>query len=145
MLPQLNESGYLPLGIHLSSWDDLRLRFGREPAERVRALARLQHIHELAARTGQLGRFLIFGSFVSNAEYPRDVDVILIMKADFALEQAPRECQTLFSHPDAQAKFGASIFWIRQGMLPSEMMSDFMDTWQTSGDGSKRGIVEIKL
>jgi hypothetical protein len=145
VLPPLNEKGYLPPGVHPTSWEELGLRFGKETTERVRALAQLRHLHELAARTGRLGRFLIFGSFISKLERPRDVDVILIMQPDFVLEDAPRECQTLFSHPDAEARFGASVFWLRDGMLPPDLMSDFMDTWQTSRDGEKRGIVEIKL
>jgi hypothetical protein len=33
-------------------------------------------------------------------------------------EDAPRESQTLFSHPDAEARFGASVFWLREGMVP---------------------------
>jgi hypothetical protein len=40
---------------------------------------------------------------------PHDVDVVLVMAADFKLEESPRECRTLFSHPDAEARFGASV------------------------------------
>ncbi|MGH6802342.1 MAG: DUF6932 family protein [Methyloceanibacter sp.] len=111
---------------------------------RTRTLARLRHLYELASRTGKLARFLVFGSFVSATDGPRDVDVVLVMAPDFKLEEAPRECQTLFSHPDAEARFGASMFWIREGMLPEDLMREFLDTWQTKPDGTKRGIVEIK-
>lgn len=53
------------------------------------------------------------------------------------------ECRTLFAHPDAEARFGASVFWIREGMLPKDLMREFLDTWQIKRDGAKRGIVEI--
>ncbi|MDQ3563219.1 MAG: hypothetical protein M3436_03445 [Pseudomonadota bacterium] len=85
---------------------------------------------------------LIFGSFVSNTESPRDIDIVLFMQGDFKLEDVPRECQTLFSHADAEARFGASVFWLRDGMLSDEMAEGFLDTWQTKRDGAKRGIVE---
>ena len=55
------------------------------------------------------------------------------MQGDFKLEDVPRECQTLFSHADAEARFGASIFWLRDGMLSEEMADEFLDTWQTKG------------
>jgi hypothetical protein len=91
-----------------------------------------------------LARFLVFGSFVSDAVEPRDVDVVLVMTAGFRLEDAPRESRTLFSHPDAEARFGASVFWVREGMLPQDVMRDFLETWQTKRDRTKRGIVEVR-
>ena len=50
------------------------------------------------------------------------------IKNEFRLEDAPRESRTLFSHPDAEARFGASVFWVRQGMLPEELMKEFLET-----------------
>jgi len=144
MLPPLNERGDLPVGVHSAAWAEVADRFGAGGEPRRRSLAKLQHLHRLAQRTGKLRRFLVFGSFVSTAPTPHDVDMVLVMAADFKLEESPRECRTLFSHPDAEARFGASVFWLREGMLPEELMRDFMDTWQTKRDGTKRGIVEIK-
>jgi hypothetical protein len=64
------------------------------------------------------------------------------MRADFKLEATSRECQTLFSHADA--RYGASVFWLRERMLPEPLVEDFFETWQTNRDGTKRGIVEVK-
>jgi hypothetical protein len=75
--------------------------------------------------------FLVFESFVSTAAHPRDVDIVLIMDASFKLEDAPREARTLFSHADAEARFGASVFWIREGMLAENDFRMFLETWQT--------------
>lgn len=69
---------------------------------------------------------LIFGSFVSTIPSPRDVDIVLIMENYFKLEEALRECHTPFSHTDADARFGASIFWPREGMIPSEVLTDML-------------------
>jgi len=110
---------------------------------RTRGSNKLKLLHRLAKLTGQLKRFLIFGSFTSDKAEPRDVDVVLIMEADFKLEECPREAKTLFSHADADAKFGASIFWLREGMLPETMVADFFDVWQTRRDGKKHGLVEV--
>jgi hypothetical protein len=107
-------------------------------------MAKLRLLHQLAERTGKLVRFIIFGSFVTGAREPRDVDVVLVMAADFKLEATSRECQTLFSHSDADARYGASVFWLREGMLPEPLVEEFFETWQTNRDGTKRGIVEVK-
>lgn len=144
MLPPFNSAGDLPGGIHIADWTEIEQRFGHNPTGRVRAYARLRHLYELANRTGALLRFIVFGSFVSTAVAPRDIDVVLVMTEDFRLDDAPRESRTLFSHPDAEARYGASVFWVREGMLPEELMRNFLETWQTKRDGTKRGIVEIK-
>jgi hypothetical protein len=121
ILPPFTTSGDLPEGVHTAGWAQIDARFGGSPA-RDRLLARLRHLHELAARTGKLKRFLVFGSLVSDVPAPRDVDIALVMAADFQLENAPRESQTLFSHADAEARFGASVFWVRESMLPEALM-----------------------
>lgn len=144
MLPPFNEKGELPPGIHPASWSEIERRFGVGSASRTAAYAKLRHLYELAERTVQLERFLVFGSFVSTGADPRDVDIVLVMAADFRLEAAPRESVTLFSHPDAEARFGASVFWVRQGMLPEADMQEFLETWQTKRDGTRRGLLEVR-
>lgn len=96
-LPPLNENGDLPPGIHQASFAEITERFGAGSDVRSRAVVKLRHLLELAERTVKLVRSLIFGSFVSATPSPRDVDIVLIMQNDFKLEDAPRECQTLFS------------------------------------------------
>ena len=144
MLPRLDENGDLPAGIHHATWAEIAGRFGNVTETRVHALARLVHLHELAVRTGKLMRFCVFGGFVTSTPDPHDVDVALLMAADFRVEETLRECRTLFSHAEAQARHGASIFWLREGMLSDELVSEFFDTWQIKRDGAKRGIVEIQ-
>ena len=143
MLPPLNKNGDLPPGAHAAGWAEIGQRFGTGSSARVRALAMLKHLHELAIRTGALKSFYVFGSFVSAAPDPRDVDAILIMRADFRLEECPRESRTLFAHADAEARYGASVFWLREGMLTGDAMSEFLRVWQTKRDGTVRGILEV--
>jgi hypothetical protein len=144
MLPAATATGELPPGIHPAGWDEIEKRFGRGAEARMRAFGRLRLLYELAARTGCLARFLVFGSFVSDVLEPRDIDAALVMTENFRLEDTPRESRTLFSHPDAQARFGASVFWVRQGMLPEDGMGEFLATWQLKRDGTLRGILEVK-
>lgn len=118
-------------------------RFGTGAGARVKALATLKHVHDLAARTGCLRQFYVFGSFVTRAAEPRDVDVVLVMSADFRVEATARESRTLFSHADAQARHGASVFWLREAMVDSAALRDFLLAFQTRRDGTLRGILEV--
>lgn len=137
MLPPFNERGDLPPGVHAAGWQELAERFGAGPVRQAR-LRTLRHLHLLAAATGHLARFLVFGSFVTEKTAPGDVDVVLIMDEGFELEEAPRESRTVFSHADADARFGASVFWVRRGILPEAEMAGFIEFWQTRRFGARR-------
>ena len=103
------------------------------------------HIYELAHRTGHLQHLIIFGSYVTDEPDPNDVDVILVMDDAFRLEECPTESRGLFDHAIAQARYGASIFWVRPGLLIGESLESFVAHWQLKRDGSLRGIVEVKV
>ena len=118
--------------------------FGSGSTIRERVFRRLMYLHGLAFETGKLRSLYVFGSFVSAVPEPRDLDMVLVMAADFRLEECPRETRTLFEHADAQARYQASIFWVREGMLTDADMKEFIETWQIKRDGTKRGIVELR-
>lgn len=106
---------------------------------------RLAHIFELARRSGCLKRFVIFGSYVSAKPAPNDVDVILIMDDAFRLEDCPMESRGLFDHAVGQARYGASVFWMRPALLIGETVEEFIAYWQIKRGGAKRGIVDVTL
>ncbi len=103
---------------------------------------RLNRIYQLAASTGHLARFVVFGSFVTAEEYPNDVDVVLLMEDTFDLASVTDEAALVFQHMEADAYFGASVFWTRRsGAIGGEQA--MIAYWQVRRDGGQRGIVEI--
>ena len=144
-LPAFNDSGDLPEGIHLATWDEMVSRFGTNSPKRYEVASRLKAIRELASATRGLDRLIVFGSFVSDAESPRDVDVILVMRDEFRIEQCPTESRILFDHLRAETELGASVFWIRADMLLGEPLDHFLSHWQVKREGGRRGIVEIAI
>jgi hypothetical protein len=144
-LPDFDASGDLPPGVHRATLNEMIQRFGSAGGQRGVCNLRLSHVHELAKRTGHLQRLVIFGSYVTAEPNPNDIDVVLVMDDGFRLEECPIESRGLFDHALAQARYGASIFWIRPGLLIDEGVEDFTAYWQLKRDGSKRGIVEVIL
>lgn len=61
-LPDFNETGELPEGVHVVSLGEVVARFGGGGAQRRAVSRRLERIFELAKATGGLERFVIFGS-----------------------------------------------------------------------------------
>ncbi|HJT77510.1 MAG TPA: hypothetical protein VJ739_09955 [Gemmataceae bacterium] len=143
-LPEFNEAGDLPEGIHPASIAEVITRFGGSTEQRVAVSVRLRRVYDLALATGALDRLVIFGSYVSDIPAPNDVDVILVMREEFNPGSCPADSLALFDHGRAGAEFGASVFWVRPGMLLGEPLEQFLAHWQRKRDGSLRGIVEVR-
>jgi hypothetical protein len=144
-LPDFDEAGELPAGVHLASLGEVAARFGGGGVQRRAVCGRLEQIFGLAKATGGLERFIIFGSFVTDRAAPNDVDIILIMPDDFDLSACEGEGKMLFEHAQAETSFGASIFWIRPALLLAETVDEFVAHWQVKRDRTRRGIVEVKI
>jgi hypothetical protein len=71
-----------------------------------------------------------------------DVDIVLIMEDTFHLASVTGEAALVFQHMEADAHFGASVFWTkRSGALGGEQA--MIEYWQARREGGQRGIVEI--
>ena len=141
-IPPLTEAGELPLGIHRATLQETLTRFGTESSRRKVLAIRLERIYQLAFETGHLARFVVFGSFVTAKPEPNDVDVFMILEDTFDMNQLAGFSRLLFTHTDAQAHFGGSVFWVRRlAALGGEQAT--LEHWQVKRDGSRRGIVEI--
>jgi predicted nucleotidyltransferase len=113
-LPSFSHNGELPQGVHAAQLAEVLERFGSVSARRRAIGERLRRIYGLATTTGQVARFILFGSFVTDAPSPNDVDVFLLMENSFDVSQLHDEVAMLFDHSAAQAYFGASVFWLRR-------------------------------
>ena len=141
-IPPFTDSGDLPLGVHPASWREVLERFAAGSAQRIAVGRRLERIHAVAQATGQVRRFVIFGSFVTAKVEPNDVDIFLIMEDGFDPALVIGEARRLFDHSAAQAQFGASVFWLRRlACLDGEEAA--VEYWQVKRGGGSRGIIEV--
>jgi hypothetical protein len=89
-----------------------------------------------------LARFVVFGSFATDEPEPNDVDVFLVMDDSFDGDALRGESAVLFDHAAADARFGASVFWVRRlAALGGEQR--MVEYWQAKRGGGQRGIIEI--
>ena len=76
MIPDCNDDGYLPPGIHQATLDEIAARFGHEPELRQVQIESLRWLVQLARRAGAL-RIVVNGSFDTDKLEPNDVDCVL--------------------------------------------------------------------
>jgi len=141
-LSPLTENGDLPVGVHRAALREVLDRFGVGSVQRKTLALRLDRVYGVAQATGQLGRFVVFGSFVTDKLEPQDIDVFLIMADTFDAARLAGDARLLFDHGAAQAHFGASVFWVRRlAAWPDEQSA--IEFWQVKRGGGRRGIIEI--
>jgi hypothetical protein len=141
-IPDFNVDGDLPPGVYSASLAEILRYFSQGSVQRRAVGNRLTRVYQLAAATGQLARFIVFGSFVTAKDEPSDVDIVLLMEDAFDLETVTGEAALVFHHSDADAHFGASIFWARRSGASGGEQT-MVEYWQVRREGGRRGIVEI--
>ena len=142
-LPEFNDQGDLPEGLHKATLAEVLERFGPGSEARQEATAVLQRIHQLVTATGKLERFVLFGSYITAKPEPHDVDVVLVMKDTFSMAACEEQTRVLFDHQRAEGEVGASIFWLCPSVLLRGSLEDFLLGWGTKRDLTLRGIVEV--
>ena len=140
--PDFDINGDLPVGIHKSSLADVIEYFGNGTLQREIVGRRLSRIYQIAQSTGQVARFVIFGSFVTAKQSPNDVDIFILMEDTFDSSQVTGEAAIIFDHLAAQSREGASVFWLRRmAAIGGEQAA--IEDWQIRRDNKRRGIVEV--
>lgn len=141
-LPDFTATGDLPVDVHVATLSEMISRFGVGTFRRNVLSGRLERIYQLALSTGQLARFAVFGTFVTDKPAPNDEDVFMVMNDNFDVGALVGEARLLFDHATAQNHFGCSVFWIRRlAAIGGEQKA--IEDWQIKRDATRRGIVEI--
>ena len=107
-------SGDLPAGIHRATLQEVLARFASTTPRRAVLGDRLRRVYRAAGSTRYLARLIVFGSFVSAAAAPNDVDVFLVMEDAFDASSLSGDALLVFDHSAAQTALGASVFWMRR-------------------------------
>ena len=82
MIPDFDENGNLPPGVHLASLAEIEERFGRDSEVRRAEMQSLCWLVDLAKRAGA-ERVVIDGSFVTEKLEPNDVDCVLLIGPEY--------------------------------------------------------------
>ena len=140
--PEFDGNGDLPVGIHQATLVEVIKHFGQSNFQRRIVAQRLARIYDLAQSTGQVARFIVYGSFITAKPFPNDVDIFMLMEDTFDLYQFNDEVAVVFDHMACQNYEGASVFWVRKmAAIGGEQAA--VEFWQTKRDGTNRGIVEV--
>jgi predicted nucleotidyltransferase len=146
-IPELNESGFLPEGIHAASLEEVRERFGRfQRSDRRPDLFTKFSIFMAEVRaSGLIEAVIVDGSFVTNKDESSDIDLILVLRADHdeRAELRPFEYNAL-SKRRVRRRFRFDVLIARQG---SDQQEKYLDLFQRvkGVPHLRKGVVEVRL
>jgi len=133
LIPDLNENGYLPPGIHPAALGEVVERFGAGSEVRIAQAQSLQWLLPLCHAAG-IERLVINGSFVTDVPEPNDVDCVLLQGPGY----------NDLSQPAAELRQGLpflSLQIVRQAAFDYLAKSFFA----LDRSGLTKGIVEVIL
>jgi hypothetical protein len=133
MLPDFNDDGYLPAGVHRASMEEVTARFGKESELRRVQIESLGWLVALARRAG-VERIIVNGSFVTDKTEPNDIDCALLIGKDF-----PRDSS-------AEADLLAGLPFLEIHLLRAEQFDPFVEKiFATDRALTPKGVVEVIL
>ena len=141
MIPTFDpDSGRLPPGEHVASWDDVVERFGWTERRR-RQLDGLAAAIELLAEAG-CRRVWLNGSFVTAKDEPGDFDACWDTDG-VDLDALDPVLLDLSDHRSAQkSRFGGELF---PNVVETQSGLSFSEFFQNERDATRKGIVVINL
>jgi hypothetical protein len=86
MIPEFDERGYLPPGLHRAAIEEIELRFGRQSELRRVQMESLHWLLDIL-KGKNVRRFVINGSFTTDEYEPNDVDCIILIDDHTPLDE----------------------------------------------------------
>jgi len=146
-IPPLAPNGFLPVGVHECTLDEIRERFGsfQGSDRRPQLWAKLQQFLREAKASGLVEAVLLNGSFVTGEPAPNDIDIIVVVSAahDFGADLPPHQYNVL-AQQRVRRRFGFDIVVAKMGTDNlAEAVAFFSQVRQRPGP--KKGLVRVTL
>ena len=137
MIPEFNEDGLLPPGIHRAPLDEFKERFVRfdRSDRRLRVYEGLERLLNEIQQTSVVKRIIVVGSFVTAKAEPNDFDCILVVESSAVDRQLnPFEYQ-LISHRMVRRVFKGDVLAAEED---SEALDRLLKFFQTARGSTGR-------
>lgn len=142
MIPNFDERGLLPLGLHVASLSEIRDTLGFT-SRRRQLIEGLEEYIYVWDRSGFLEYCIIDGSFATSKPDPDDIDLILVPRRDALSSRAFRELAMSHSYDRefTRAEYGCEGFFV----TGSEDLDGWIEFFRHDRLGNVRGLLQLRL
>jgi hypothetical protein len=145
-IPDLNEQGVLPPGVHECTLEEVGARFGRfaETSQRPDLFARLTAYMGELSKAGVANAIIIDGSFVTAVPHPNDIDLIVVLKEGVSqLATQPPHVYNVISKRRVSSRNRFDIVPVRDNTSDLDEAIAFFERVRYSE--IKKGLLRIEL
>ena len=141
-IPELRDDGLLPEGIHATSLDEIRERYGFT----LRRRNLLEGLDRAVKNLADAGVKVVFldGSFVTNKQQPGDIDGC--WEANDDIDESVLDPVFLdFDDSCSAMKMRYGVHFFIAQRIEGSSGVPFVDFFKTTADGTVKGILRIEL
>jgi Family of unknown function (DUF6932) len=145
-IPDLNENGLLPEGVHETSMEEVRQLFGRfqRTDQRPGLFSKLSRFLEEVRSTGLIAAVIVNGSFVTAKDEPSDIDLILVVRRDHDFDADPKPFEyNVLSKRRVRGRFRFDILVAREGSAEYEQSVNFFQGVR-GRPNLRKGVVKVQ-
>jgi hypothetical protein len=147
-IPKLRKDGWLPVGIHDCTIEEIEKHFGRfkRTDRRIQLFDKLVDLVRNAWQTGFVKEFFIDGSFTSAKDEPGDIDLIIVLDSKTYLD--PKNELTFADELalDKERLRKRYKFDVYSDVESTEDYHVHLDTYQKIRDTNvRKGILRLRL
>ena len=124
------------------SLEALRERFGDSTPRRQFLFQRFQMVFDLLHETAKVKHVYVFGSFVAAIPSPNDVDLFVIMAADFTMRSLREEVVSVLTHSACRIRYNADVFWVTEG-IGEEQIKAALDVFSRNSMQEPQALLEV--
>lgn len=146
-IPEFNQHGLLPEGIHDCELDELRLRFGsfQTTDRRVILFQKLLQLIQDLQQSGVCESVIVDGSFTTDTPLPNDIDIIIVFPVGHELGAELTFFQYNASNKSRLRKrYGFDVFPVVNESLAFERQVRFFGQVKFDPD-LRKGMLRITL
>lgn len=145
-IPEFDEHGFLPPGIHDCTLAEIAARFGvfQGNEQRPKLMGKLAEFVAESAACGFVKWIIVDGSFATANRSPNDVDIIVVVAAehDFQSDINPTAYNVL-SKLSVRRRYGFDMLVAREGSIEAERWISFFQQVRLE-PGLRKGILRIR-
>ncbi len=146
-IPELNEHGLLPPGVHACTLDEIKIRFGSFVGSdrRVHIFAKLIELVSALKRSGLFEALLLDGSFVTAKTAPNDIDAIALLRKGHDFERdLPISEYGLVSRTLLYRRFGFDVMVAQSG---SSVYAAYLEYFSRVREAPalRKGLLQVEI
>ena len=147
-IPELDEHGLLPTGVHDASLEEVRERFGQFHGSDPGAFSFFAVLEKFAAdakSAALVQAMIVNGSFTTDKVRPSDIDLILVLREhiDLSRDLLPRQ-YNLVSPKRVKARHGFDVLYATDSPESLDPLVEFFS--QVRGQPElRKGMVRVTL